>query len=76
MTRSVSALLTGSSRERLNGFIGVPWSPDWTGPVLVPVDCSGFDICLVALRLIRDLLLCAKHLCDVLVSFPSRKFKR
>jgi hypothetical protein len=32
------------------------------GPVLVPVDCSGFDICLVALRLIRDLLLCAKHL--------------
>ena len=48
VTRSVSALLTGSSRQRLNGFIGVPSSSDWTGPVLVPVDCSGFDICLVA----------------------------
>jgi hypothetical protein len=24
VTRSVSALLTGSSRQRLNGFIGIP----------------------------------------------------
>src|SRR5262249_33118689 len=37
VTRSVSALLTGSSRQRLNGFIA-----DWTGTVLVPVDCAGF----------------------------------
>jgi hypothetical protein len=40
MTRSVYALLTGSSRQRLSGFIGVP----------------------SLLRLVRDLLLCAKHL--------------
>jgi hypothetical protein len=33
VTRSVSALLTGSSRQRLNWFIEVPQSrSDWTGP--------------------------------------------
>ena len=57
VTRSVSALLTGSSRQRLNGFIA-----DWTGPVLVPVDCSGFHILFTRFAPGPSLLLCAKHL--------------
>src|SRR5262249_3092182 len=44
VTCSVSALLTGSSRQRLNGFIG------------------STPVSLGLLRLVRDLLLCAKHL--------------
>ena len=57
VTRSVSALLPGSSRQRLNGFIA-----DWTGPVLVPVDCSGFHILFTRFAPGPSLLLCAKHL--------------
>ena len=57
VTRSVSALLTGSSRQRLNGFIA-----DWTGTVLVPVDCSGFHILFTRFAPDPSLLLCAKHL--------------
>jgi len=57
VTRSVSALLTGSSRQRLNGFIA-----DWTGPVLVPVDCSGFHILFTRFAPGPSLLLCAKYL--------------
>ena len=78
VTRSVSALLTGSSRQLLNGFIGsTPISLGLDAPAplllraaLVPVGSSlidGLSGCrisylLVALRLIRDLLLWAKHL--------------
>src|SRR5262249_35798094 len=57
VTRSVSALLTGSSRQRLNAFIA-----DWTGTVLVPVDCSGFHILFTRFAPGPSLLLCAKHL--------------
>src|SRR5215467_6083773 len=54
VTRSVSALLTGSSRQRLHGFIA-----DWTGTVLVPVDCSGFHILFTRFAPGPSLLLCA-----------------
>ena len=57
VTRSVSALLTGSSRQRLNGLIA-----DWTGAVLVSVDCSGFHILFTRFAPGPSLLLCAKHL--------------
>ena len=47
VTRSVSALLTGSSRQSLNGFIGVPPLSRRIGPAPSPMP---------------DLLFRAKHL--------------
>src|SRR5262249_41755673 len=46
VTRSVSALLTGSSRQRLNGFIA-----DWTALSWSRLIALDFTFCLLGLRL-------------------------